>query len=111
MATKKIRKARVFAIHGHLKPRDKGGVNLPYDQFFDDLKRYFSEHRLQTRDEIIAVVDVLEYYGFIAFRFVRATNESLTIFDERTGDANEERLPKGKNQLFRHGLYIAQVLD
>ena len=96
MAAKKIRKARVFAIHGHVKPRDEGGVNLPYDVFFDTLRKYFSEHRLQTRDEVIAVVSVREYHGFIAFRFVRATDESLTIFDERTGDAHEAELPKGQ---------------
>lgn len=89
MTAKKTWKAKKYAMHGHVEPKDQGGKTLDYDSFFFTERDRLRRHRIKSGEDIIAIVNIYHENDTIAYRFIRTTDDKLTIFDTRTGDAEE----------------------
>lgn len=95
MAKKKLRKARVYAMHAFTSPQD-GKALCEYDELLYSLENRFLDVRIKDRDDIVAIVDVLRISGRIAIQFIYGAEDTITIFDQRTGKAKEAKLPNGQ---------------
>ncbi|MEY8579206.1 hypothetical protein AALI21_13045 [Corynebacteriaceae bacterium 6-324] len=94
MASKSIRKLRLFSVHGFINPSEDEQELLEYERFFSNLRTGgYKEFRQKRGDETVAIAQVRELEGHTAYLFVRGSESSVTIFNERTGVAEEADLP------------------
>lgn len=102
MARMKLRKAKAYSMHAFVKPSESELAN--YDELLTTVFREFRDFRDQTHDdEVVAIAtvhktspDSVEASDFAGFQFVSGSEDTITIFDQLTGAAKEERLPEGQ---------------
>ena len=95
MAPRVVRKLRLFSAHGFINPSDDNLVLLNYEEFFSELSAEgFKKFRLQTGGETVAISEVHKVGDNVAFLFVKGSESSITIFNERTGVTQEAELPE-----------------
>ncbi|MDO5374059.1 MAG: hypothetical protein Q4F10_11445 [Corynebacterium glutamicum] len=94
MARKIARKLRQYSVHGFINPSDQDGLVIDYSDFFEEMKdSKSSEFSFKLGSETVAMSTVEDLQEYRAFLFVRGSESSITIFNERTGVTEEANLP------------------
>ncbi|MBK4166311.1 hypothetical protein GWO55_09375 [Corynebacterium macginleyi] len=95
MARRRIKKAKAYSMHGFITPED-GGALKEYSNLIKKLGEKYGEIKLAIQDEVIAIVGVYRAHGLIAFQFIAGTEDTITIYDQISGKAINEKLPDGQ---------------
>lgn len=95
MVRRRIKKAKAYSMHGFITPED-GGALKEYSNLIKKLGEKYGEIKLEIQDEVIAIVGVYRAHGLIAFQFIAGTEDTITIYDQISGKAINEKLPDGQ---------------
>lgn len=100
MATKRnYRDIKAFAAHAFIDPYVEDPIVADYKELFNSITEETSKaFNVKFRGETIAIskVEKKKEDGYIAYLFVRGSENTVTTYNENTGEALEQELPEGE---------------
>ncbi|WP_156366227.1 hypothetical protein [Agreia sp. Leaf335] len=106
MAKLVLRTLEAFSVHGHVQPGSVDEDVLAYGEFFDQLKKSdLRTLRYTFGSDTVAISDVSDGNGLLAFRFVVGSADEIALVYD-TGTATVSELDTGEDRFIVNGAWV-----